>query len=155
MGTDRWKRGIIPPCMNDPQPEGHMASYLGRRKFLATLGGAAAWPLAASIASVAAQPYGRKSRSAAVSCRTEVCYPLRPEAWEGPGSEPALVHHAVRRRSSCVAARGARAAARTDTPYCVLARAGGQRSGRKGPRRCVSGRARVTRMDGESQRQDR
>src|SRR5262245_53723199 len=33
--------------MNDPQPEGHMASYLGRRKFFATLGGAAAWPLAA------------------------------------------------------------------------------------------------------------
>src|SRR5438128_12664405 len=33
--------------MNDPQPEGHMASYIRRRKFLATLGGAAAWPLAA------------------------------------------------------------------------------------------------------------
>ena len=33
--------------MNDPQPEGHMASYLGRRKFLATLSGAAALPLAA------------------------------------------------------------------------------------------------------------
>src|SRR5262245_45680820 len=33
--------------MNDPQPEGHMASHIGRRKFLATLGGAAAWPLAA------------------------------------------------------------------------------------------------------------
>ena len=42
-----WKRGIMPHCMNDPQPEGHMASYLGRRKFLAALGGAAAWPIAA------------------------------------------------------------------------------------------------------------
>src|SRR6266567_5686398 len=34
-------------CMNDPQAEGHMASHIGRRKFLATLGAAAAWPLAA------------------------------------------------------------------------------------------------------------
>src|SRR5215831_16017001 len=33
--------------MNDPHPEGHMASYIARRKFLATLGSAAAWPLAA------------------------------------------------------------------------------------------------------------
>src|SRR5215831_21399158 len=33
--------------MNDPRSEGHMASYIERRKFLATLGGVVAWPLAA------------------------------------------------------------------------------------------------------------
>src|SRR5262245_57810352 len=38
--------------MHDPQPEGHMASHIGRRKFLATLG-AAAWPVAAGARQVA------------------------------------------------------------------------------------------------------
>src|SRR5262245_60424346 len=33
--------------MNDPRPEGHMASHIERRKFLVTLGAAAVWPLAA------------------------------------------------------------------------------------------------------------
>src|SRR5262245_28371937 len=35
---------------------------------------------------------------------------FRLEAREGPGSEPAQVHHAARRRGGGVAARGARAA---------------------------------------------
>src|SRR6516225_9039642 len=33
--------------MNDPLPEGHMASYIARREFLATLLGGGAWPLVA------------------------------------------------------------------------------------------------------------
>jgi hypothetical protein len=46
--TDRAVEAWYDPFhgMNDPRPEGHMASHIGRREFLATLGGAAAWPVA-------------------------------------------------------------------------------------------------------------
>jgi hypothetical protein len=39
--------GIVLAMDMTPAREGHMASYIARRKFLATLGGAAAWSLAA------------------------------------------------------------------------------------------------------------
>src|SRR5215470_20386043 len=42
--------------MNYPQPEGHMASYIRRRKFLATLGAAAAWPIMAHAQAYPSRP---------------------------------------------------------------------------------------------------
>src|SRR5262249_6552808 len=46
--TARAKRAIVLPLHgHGPQREGHMANHIERRKFLATLGGAASWPLVA------------------------------------------------------------------------------------------------------------
>jgi hypothetical protein len=41
------RRDIVPYCMGMTPPEGHMALHVGRREFIATLSGVAAWPLLA------------------------------------------------------------------------------------------------------------
>ena len=43
--------------MNDPQPEGHMASYIRRRKFLATLLGAANLKTAKALGLTIPEPF--------------------------------------------------------------------------------------------------
>ena len=68
---------------------------------------------------------------AAVSCRSEVCYPF-VQARQVLGSEAPRVHHASRWRGGCVAARGTRAAARADAAY--------RRAGCCGTAMLISGR---------------
>jgi len=64
--------------MNDPQTEGHVASNIGRRKFLASLGGAAAgWPLATR----AQQP--GKPRVGYIRAGTRLNDPFREEFVRG------------------------------------------------------------------------
>src|SRR5215470_18258898 len=133
--------------MNDPQPEGHMASHIERRKFLATLGGAAAaWPLAAraqqltrrigmleTIPATANANFDAlrnglrelgydEGRSLIIEYRSA---DGRAERFPALAAEAPRVHHAARRRGGCVAARHGRkmvGAAQSDRPKCDASR---------------------------------
>ena len=67
----------------------------------------------------------------------------------------ARVHHASRRRGGCVAARGARAAARADAAHRRAHDAGRGRSGRAGPHRGVPAGLAAIGLDRRPQRADR
>ena len=72
-------------CMNDPQPEGHMASYIVRRKFLATLGGAAvAWPLTAHAQQPILPIVGILSPLSATTAAQNIQAQRRPPPPAGP-----------------------------------------------------------------------
>jgi putative tryptophan/tyrosine transport system substrate-binding protein len=63
--------------MNDPQSVGHMASYIARREFLATLGGAAAARPLAARAQEPAKPLVGFPRSAPLSDATHLVIAFR------------------------------------------------------------------------------
>jgi hypothetical protein len=51
-----------------------MASYIGRRKFLATLGGAAAWPLAAGAQQPSVLDFGFMKASNSFRLLKTLCF---------------------------------------------------------------------------------
>src|SRR5215831_14258274 len=72
--------------MNGPRPKGHMASHIERRKFLATLGSAAAaWPLAARAQQTAKLPIigflGAATPSSQRQCTDAFLQRLRELGW--------------------------------------------------------------------------
>src|SRR5262245_18910550 len=119
--------------MNDPQPEGHMASHIERRKFLATLlgGAAASWPLAAG-AQQPAMPLVGFLRSTPAYASIDLVAALRRGLAEAGYTEgqniaidyrwaenrnerlPALAADLVRRQCALIVAGGDAAAHRSE-----------------------------------------
>src|SRR5262245_42665310 len=97
--------------MNDPQPEGHMASYIRRRKFLATLlgGAAASWPLAVR-AQQAAMPLVGFLRSTPANASIDLVAALRrglAEAGYTEGQNIAIDYRWAENRNERLAALAA------------------------------------------------
>src|SRR5262249_35434248 len=83
-------------CMNDPQPEGHVASHIERRKFLATLGGAAAaWPLAARAqqAAIAVVGFLRSTPATGFAFIVDALRQGLNDAGFGEGKNVAIEYH--------------------------------------------------------------
>src|SRR5262249_11097196 len=99
--------------------------------------------------SMSRSPAGRMD---AAVCRVEVCYPFRRK-YRRHCSEPALVHHAHRRRGGVVAARGAGAASEELADHWVPGRGHGSGSEAMDRRFCAT--ATGSRLDRGSQHRDR
>jgi putative tryptophan/tyrosine transport system substrate-binding protein len=137
--------------MNDPQREGHMASHIERRKFLATLGGAAAWPVAARAQQPAMPVIGfLSSRSPGESA--SVVAGFRQGLKEAGYAEGRNMHIAFRWAEGQYDRLPVLAAELVEIQVAVILAAGGTQTGLAA--KAESPSVRIIRMCGESDNRD-